>query len=387
VVVRIKGHAPVEPTIFDLERLRCNLCGEVFTASLPDGVGEEKYDETARAIIACLKYGSGFPFYRLEGFQESMETPLPTSTQWDEMEKLANTIHPVYPELIGEAAQGEIFHNDDTSMRILSLAREIASEDSERKGIFTTGVVSISGGRKIALFFTGNRHAGENLGEVLKQRAKGLAPPIQMSDALARNEPETFKTIASNCLFHARSNFVDVYSSFPDECAHLIKAIGKVYHFDAIYKERNLSPEERLQFHQTHSGPVMEDLKKWLTDQIDQKKVESNSGLGKAIHYMLKRWERFTLFLRIPKAPLDNDICEQTLKRAVLHRKNCMFYKTEHGAYIGDMFMSLIHTCSLCGANPFHYFVTLQKHASEVRKNPKMWLPWNYLERIHPPPS
>lgn len=312
--------------------------------------------------------------------------PVPASTQWDEIEKLANTAHPVYPELIRHGARGDVVHNDDTTMRVISLAKEIASQDCERKGIFTTGVVSTFEDHKVALFFTGNRHAGENLEEVLKLREADLPPVIQMADALSRNLPKNLKTIFCNCLSHARRNFVDVHSSFPEECLHLLEMLGKVYHNDAVAKEKKLSAQEGLELHQAHSGPVMDELKEWMSEQIAQTKVEPNSGLGKAIDYMLKRWERFTQFLRIPGAPLDNNICERVLKRAVLHRKNSMFYRTEHGAYIGDMFMSLIATCSLCGANPFHYLVALQRHSIEVRKHPEQWLPWNYQQMITPAP-
>ena len=387
VIVRMTGQAPVLPTIYECERLRCNLCGEVFTAKLPDGVGDEKYDETSGAIIACMKYGSGFPFHRMERLQENLEVPLPASTQWDIAQGVADKAHPAFLELVRKGAQGEILHNDDTSMRVLALSRDLEAEDAERKGVFTTGVVSICQGKKIALFYTGNRHAGENLAELLRKRAEGLPPPIQMCDALSRNEPEGFETILSNCLAHGRRNFVDVYPNFPEECRYLIETLGKVYHVDAISKKRNLSPEERLQFHQVESGPVMDELESWLNAQFDEKRVEPNSGLGKAIKYLLKRWQKFTLFLRVTGAPLDNNVCERALKRAILHRKNSLYFRTEHGAYIGDMFMSLIHTCELAGANPFDYLVALQKNAREVRAHPEGWLPWNYLERSDRPPS
>jgi len=387
VIVRMRGHAPVEALIYELEKLRCSSCGALFTAGLPAQAGEEKYDESAGSVIACMKYGAGIPFYRLERLQQSMQTPLPASTQWDVVEHVADEVHPVYPVLITKGAQGNIVHNDDTTMRVLALSRELASQDAERKGIFTSAVVSISEGHKIALFFTGNRHAGENLDLVLSHRAKELDAPIQMSDAQPCNNPQKAQTTSSNCLSHARRNFVDVHSSFPDEVAYVIETIGKIYHFDDLSKKQNHSANQRLEFHQVHSAPVMEELKRWCTDQIEQKKVEPNSGLGQAITYMLKRWDKFTLFLRLAGAPLDNNICERVLKLAVLHRKNSLFYRTEHGAYIGDMFMSIYHTCLLCGANPFEYLVTLQKHASEVRKQPELWLPWNYTDMLDPPPS
>ena len=130
--------------------------------------------------------------------------------------------------------------------------------------------------------------------------------------------------------------------------------------------------------------PLMDDLHCWLRKQLDDKKVEPNSSLGKAINYMLNHWQPLTLFLRVEKAPLDNNICEYALKMAIMHRKNSLFYKTEHGAYIGDLFMSLIHTCALAKINPFEYLTALQKNSSALFANPNRWLPWNYKENFAP---
>jgi len=305
--------------------------------------------------------------------------PLPAATtQWDIVENAANGgPHAAYRELIRQAAQGDVIHNDDTSVKILEVVK-VLNEKSSRRGMFTTGMMSIAGDRKIALFFTGQKHAGENMAELLKQRIAEPEPPIQMCDALSRNLPEGFETILANCLIHGRRNFVDIAASFPEEMAYVIEQIGAVYGNDKMAREQNLSSPERLILHQRESAPVMEKLKNWCSDQLSQKKTEPNSGLGKAIKYMLKHWEPLTLFLRVPGAPLDNNVCEQALKKAVLHRKNALFFRTEHGALIGDLFMSLIHTCNLGDINPYDYLVVLQKYSSDVRKNPANWMPWNY---------
>jgi transposase len=118
---------------------------------------------------------------------------------------------------------------------------------------------------------------------------------------------------------------------------------------------------------------------------LDERLVEPNSALGGVISYMLKHWQELTLFLRVPGAPLDNNICEQALKRAILHRKNAMFYKTCHGARVGDLYMSLIHTCALCGANPFDYLTELERHADELAANQQDWMPWNYRKTLASP--
>jgi transposase len=118
VLVRVVGQAPLTATVYSLERLRCGACGQVFTAEEPQGVGAEKYDETAAAMIAQLKYGSGIPFYRLERLEQQLGIPLPAATQWEMVEEEAEVIKPARDELIRQAAQGEVLHNDDTGMRV-----------------------------------------------------------------------------------------------------------------------------------------------------------------------------------------------------------------------------------------------------------------------------
>lgn len=181
-----------------------------------------------------------------------------------------------------------------------------------------------------------------------------------------------------NCLTHARRNFVDVLESFPTECRHVIEALGEVYHHDAIARDQGMTPDERLRFHQEKSAPVMDRLHSWMTSQIEERRVEPNSRLGAAIHYMTKRWDHFTLFLRQPGAPLDSSICERALKKAVLHRKGSLFYKTLNGARVGDLFMSLIYTAEFAGANPFEYLTALLEHPGDVVRCPEAWMPWNY---------
>jgi transposase len=267
-------------------------------------------------------------------------------------------------------------------MRVLKLKRP---DDDRRTGVFTSGIVSISEGRSIALFFTGAQHAGENMADVLKQRAAELPAPVQMCDALSRNVPKLpggVEILLANCLAHGRRQFVEVAANFPNECRYVLEMLGQVYGNDAEAREQRLTPEQRLQFHQERSGPVMEQLHRWLEGQLAQKKIEPNSGLGKAITYLLRHWRPLTAFLRIAGSPLDNNIVERALKRAVVHRKNALFYRTLHGAQVGDLFMSLIHTCQLCGANSFDYLAELQRHAQELAVNPAAWMPWNYRETL-----
>jgi transposase IS66 family protein len=159
----------------------------VFTAEEPEGMGPEKYDETAAAMIAQLQHGSGIPFYRLERLEEQLGIPLAAATQWEMVEEAAEVIKPARDELIRQAAQGEVLHNDDTGMKVRKLERE---PGGQRTGVFTSGIVSTAAGRQIALYFTGRQHAGENIADVLKQRAAESGAAIQMCDALSWSAPK-----------------------------------------------------------------------------------------------------------------------------------------------------------------------------------------------------
>jgi len=359
-IIRVTGQAPLTAKVYELQKLRCNLCGKVFTATLPKEAGSAKYNAESISIMALLKYGTGVPFNRLEQLQGNLGIPLAASTQWDSLSEHEYVFVPIYDALIVAAAQGKIVHNDDTPMRVIEAAtleriRNNGKDVPDRKGIFTSGIVSIGDGYRIAMFFTGHKHAGENLADVL---------------------------LMANCLAHGRRKFVDVYKNFSSQCQHVLELLAKVYKHDAIARQYSLSDDDRLYLHQVESGPVMTDLKNWMTAELEAKKVEPNSGLGEAMTYMLKHWEKLTLFLRQAGAPLDNNICERALKKAILHRKNSYYYKTGNGARVGDMFMSLIHTCELNKINAFNYLTEIQKHAEAVALSPADWLPWNYQEML-----
>jgi transposase len=382
IALRIVGAPPISATGYTMERLRCDTCGQVFTAPTPPEAGTQKYAPSVGVTVALLRYGSGMPHYRLARLQKSLGVPLPEATQWETLQPLAQQAQPIWEELILQAAQSPLLHHDDTTMRILDLRRPGSTTalpmDPKRKGTFTTNILAYVEDHPVALYFTGWQHAGENLTALLRHRDAAVGPPIQMCDALSRNRCPEFQTLLAHCLSHGRREFVSVAENFPAPCRHVLEALGEVYRIDAQAKALALSPEARLAQHQTQSQPVMDQLHTWLREQLERQHVEPNSGLGQAIGYLLRHWEPLTLFLRQAGAPLDNNVCERALKMAILHRKNSLSYKTLNGARTGDLFMSLIHTCRLNGVNPFDYLMAIAGHPDAVKLLPKTWLPWNY---------
>jgi hypothetical protein len=199
-------------------------------------------------MLGYLRFGTGVPHYRLDRMQVDLGVRLPASTQWELMAQAGPALEPVHEALITLAAQGKVIHNDDTTMRVQSLAKETlpVAEQPARTGIFTTGLISEVEEHTIALFVTGHRHAGENLDQLLARRAANSLPPVQMCDALSRNPSKEFQSILANCLSHGRRQFVDLAQDFPQECQHVLERLAEVYHHDAQAKKAGLSPEARL---------------------------------------------------------------------------------------------------------------------------------------------
>jgi transposase len=373
-LIQFTGQPLIVATKYEREALRCAKCLQRYVAPLPEGVVNERYDATCDATIALMRYGGGLPWHRQAGLQAMAGAPLGEATMWERCEATADAAMGIFLSLMRLAAGGEVMHTDDTWVRILSCLKE----DKEEKGraTNTSGIVVKAGGRKIALYLSGRRHAGENLAELLTKREKGLAPPIQMSDALAANTSVEKNVISAYCLAHARRKVFELKDDYPAECAVVLDAVSKVYGYEA--EAAGMNDERRLAYHQEKGGPVMKELKRWIEAQFSDRQVEPNSNLGKALQYWLSHWRELTVWLREPGTPLDNNESERALKQFILMRKNSMFFKTEHGAAVGDVLASLIRTCRLNGVNAWDYLVTIVRNKKDARSNPHLYLPWNY---------
>lgn len=374
IFMQFTGQPLISATNFEQEVLRCAKCQQRIVAPLPAEVTVDRYDATCDATIALMKYGGGMPWHRQSGLQSMFGVPLSQATMWERCESTADAGLGVFLLLQRLGADGEVMHTDDTKVRILSCMKE----DREEKGraTQTSGIVVKVSDRKIALYASDRHHAGETLAQLLKLRREGLDKPIQMSDALQANRSGEKEVIEGKCLVHGRRNVFELADLYPAECKVVLDGIGKVYEYEG--ETTGMSKQERLRYHQSKSGPVMEGLRKWIERQFEEHLVEPNSSLGKALRYWLNHWPGLTVWLREPGAPLDNNEVERALKQFILLRKNSLFFKSEHGAAVGDILCSLIATCRLNGVNAWDYLVRLIRNRAEARGNPHLFLPWNY---------
>jgi len=391
--IHFTSSAPIEAQCTIVEQFRCGSCQLIFSATHPEGATnalKKTADPSVTVMLAFLRYVYGMPFWRIADLQDLFGIPLPWATQWDLVNAGAKVLRRVFDALVELAARGQLIHVDDTRQMVLDVvgkARRAAEEEkrrtgkaksSQRTGSFTTGMVVEVEGQKILLFFTGPKHAGENLEGLLRERPDDLARAILMSDGLSWNTSGDIDVIDARCNAHARRKFVAQIKNFPDECRIVLETFQKIYATDARARAEGLTAEERLESHKAESKPALDALWAWMEEQRESKQVEPNSGLGKALEYVRSLWKQLTCFTEVAGVPLDNNICERALKLAIRHRRNSMFYKTMRGAEVGDIYMTLFHTAQAAGVNPKDYVLTLLANDERAQADPTAWLPSNF---------
>lgn len=396
-LLRVTGHAPFEATQHVVEQLRCNACQALYKAALPqevldDGDENQQYGYSARALMAINKFYTGTPYYHQENLTDLFGFYISASTIFDQCEYVANDSMPVFYELRRLAAEAQLFLLDDTHHRILEQQPEMRDKPNGkgqqlRSGIYSSGLIAIrADGHEIILFETSLGHAGEHLDEILKHRPDNSPTPIVMNDALSSNTVTKRKVLVCYCNAHARRQFFDLEKLYPDEIGKILDLYGKIWKNEAVVKEKHMSHEQRLAYHQEHSLPAMTSIREWAEKRMESKSFEEHSALGKAIKYFLKYYDGLIMFCVALGAPIDNNRMEEKLKIVIRGRKTSHFYKTVNGAGVANVIISLIATAAQAGANSYDYLVALQKNRESVKANPKNWLPWTYektLEKIN----
>ena len=384
VLVSVTGAPLASATRYELQKLRCALCEIIYTAPLPEGISDKKYDANFISMLMINKYFMSVPLYRQDRLQNYLGVPLPASTQWDLMVAFEPMLKALYKALSQDAANGVALCYDDTSAKIMS---EIKAAKTAKKGeksqhtCFTTGIVSLHEDHRTYLYRTDNRTAGKCIADIMAIRDANLEPPIMMCDALSANIPQGIADdlyILCFCLVHARRQFYELPNGYDDVADKVIGLIGNIYDHETHTK--GFTAQKRLVYHQEKSTPVMAELKRYLEEQ--KAEFEPNSVAGKAIDYILSRWTQLSQFLRHPHAPLDTNIVERALKLAIQVRKSSMFYKSLSSAAFASYVQSALYSAAQNEINPCEYMGALIDNECAVIQNPKEWLPWRYKKTL-----
>ncbi|MBT4837727.1 MAG: transposase [Methylococcales bacterium] len=388
-LLRITGHTPFTPEMHLSERLRCNTCGEFFTAPLSDevaadGGSDQMYGYSARSLMAINKYFSGNPFYRQESLQDILGFHISASTIFDQTEYFANDFQPIFNAMKALAADAGHFYLDDTPHHILEQQpiqkkKRNSEKMQTRTGLYASGIIATHESHDIILFQTNIGHAGEFIDELLANRQPELPPPILMGDALSSNNPTVLSVHRGACNSHGRRQYVDVLAHFPEEVEQVLELYKIIWINEDETINQSMTSADRLAYHQKKSLPIMEKIRTWGKQHFIDETVEENSGLGKAIAYFERHFDSLSLFCKIENAKIDNNKMEAMLKLIARNRKNAYFYKTLAGAAISDVITSGIATTMQTEANLFDYFNAIQHNRLAVKSNPMAWMPWNYM--------
>ncbi len=392
-LLRITGHARFEAEQHISERLRCNACQRVYTAHLPesvleDGDADQMYGYSARSLMVIDKFFSGLPYYHQGNLTDIFGYAVSASTIFDQCALVANAVMPVFYELKKQAAHAYQFLLDDTHNRILEQQPEMRDKPNGkgqqlRSGVYSSGLIAqLEDGHDIVLFETSLGHAGEHLESILKHRPPGLPPPLVMSDALSSNFVTQARVKSACCNAHARRQFYDLESLYPDEIGWVLDTYARIWKADDEAKEQGWSPKKRLAYHQEHSLVAMQEIKTWAETKQAAPDFEAHSTLGKAINYFLRHYDKLILFCIEPRALIDNNRMEEKLKLIIRVRKTAHFFKTANGAGVSNVLTSIIATTYGADENVYDYLRTLQQYADQLKVNPSAWLPWRYRQTV-----
>ncbi len=370
------GNPIVSVTRHKKKVLRCNSCGhEIFSNQKI-----VKWSAEARSSLTIHKlYGT--PLYRIARLQKLFGIPVAPTTLWQQYKEVHEDCAKfVVAELFRISLEGEILLTDDTGMRILEIMQNNKSlPEKEQRACHTTVMCIKHAQGKIILYVSANRYCKENwLPLLTKRQSKNKL--LIVSDASSQSFPtgkELDKAISAGCLGnHGRRKFADLKDNYPKECSYFLNLISEIYANEEECK--NKTPEQRLAYHQEHSQPKIDAIYQKITKLFDNKEVEPNSDLGKAMNYWLNHQEKLTAFLRIAGCPLDNNLSEFNLRIIALYRKVSMFFKNLGSAEVNSNMFSLIATCEANNINSFEYLNWIQKNWKEVQANPAKYVPWNF---------
>ena len=392
--VTIAGQAPFVGHRHKIDRLQCNRCGEIFEAPLPqglqdDGVGNGRlYTHSATTLVVMLKYLGVMPWHRQETLQGAIGVSVPDSSMSDMCENMANTARPVIRKLQSLAAQAPLFYGDDTSATILGLEAEIriqrkTGKETQRTGCHTTCVIARTAtGQHIAIFRVGIQHTGELLDEILAHRNNSMPAPYVVADAGSCNSVTVCKVVMCGCNAHALRHFKELEERYPAEARYVLERYRAIYDHDDETAAAQMSPQARLDYHREHSRPLFKEMCKYGHKLLEDHAIEPNSDLGRAIDYLLNHQQALSAFYRYPGVPLDNNRAERELRLPVRLRDAAPFFNSKLGAAIAAQLWTLLVTTLFSNENLFDYLNAMQLHTDDVRKNPGLWLPWCYRERL-----
>jgi len=332
------------------KKYRCSCNGCVLTAPAPPKLkAGSRYSVPFAVEVAASKYLDHMPLERQVRMMRREGLLIDSQTLWDQIESLASYLMPTYEALGRKGLEAALVHADETRWRLMN------KEGSKRWWVWEVA------SEEAVFYRILNSRSHEAAAEILKDYAGiVMADGYSVYEALARDGPRRFALV--HCWAHARRKFIECEENFPEQAKEILDLIKELYEIERLVPrvERSASQEEkaealklRTELRCTRSKQIVESIKTWVLGQL----VLPESGLGKAISYMMGMWKGLTAFLDDPRIPLDNNHAERGLRGVVLGRKNHYGSRSRRGTEVAALFYSLLETAKLVSVEPKSYLL------------------------------
>jgi len=319
---------------------RCGACVE--TALGPDKLTAGGRYSVAFAIhVAISKYCDHLPLERQVRMMARDGLVVTSQTLWDQIEQLAWLVESVMPRLRAYLLGQSVVGADETKWELMG--KKPGQSKSWWVWVLRTDD---------AVFYAIRGSRGAATAKELLASFAG----VLMCDgydaylSLARQYP---RVVLAHCWAHVRREFLEIEKSFPTACREVLDLIGQLYHLESDCPEGPEGDERRRQIREESSRQVVDAIVEWFYRTLP--KCLPESGLHKAIGYLVHMWSGLVLFLDDPRIPLDNNGSERAARGPVLGRKNHYGSRSLRGTEVAATFYSLVESAKLSGLEPRLY--------------------------------
>lgn len=318
----------------------CGSCIE--TALGPDKLcAGGRYSVDFAIYVAISKYCDHLPLERQVRMMARDGLVVTSQTLWDQIEQLTWVVESVMPRLRSYVLGHSVVGADETTWELFG------KKPGQGKSWYvwvlrvdTAVYYAIRGSRSAA---TAEELLGSFAGVLM---CDGYAAYVSLSKKHAQ-------VVLAHCWAHVRREFVEIEKTFPVLCGEIIKLIGALYHVERECPKGHAGDEERKKLRDTDSRPIIDKIVEWFYQAVP--KCLPESGLHKALGYMVNMWPGLVLFLDNPQIPLDNNGTERAARGPVVGRKNHYGSHSLRGTEVGATLYSLVESAKLNSLEPRLY--------------------------------
>lgn len=323
------------------------------------------------AMILTNKYQDHLPLYRQKQIFARENIQIPSSTIEGWTKQALEKLEPLYEQLVYDTKIKGYLQVDETRIKVL---------DSDKKGAAHTGWywvyhAPLDG----TVLFDYSPTRGSSAPLPILGNFKGYLQSDGYGVYEKYGQQEGITHLA--CWAHTRRGVERALDSDRPRAEKALLMIQQLYAVERKAREESLSPEQTKKLRLETSLPVINELGKWIFEEI--KNTLPKSQIGKALAYAYSRWDALSAYLYDGNLQIDTNQCENAIRPCCLGRRNYLFAGSHEAAQRAAMIYSFFAICKKHDVNPFQWLkYTLQNIMTINHKNIKDLYPQNYKKII-----